>query len=52
MKKKRKYWYDITIEECVLCGHCRQYRVRKHGRKPTANKRIHYTQFACDQHFM
>ena len=51
-KRKRKYWYKLTTTECVLCGKCQEYRERKYGRKPAADKRYHYEQLACDGHFL
>ena len=51
VRRKRKYWYDITVLECVLCGCGDESRKRKYGRKPSARKRHHYKQFACCDHF-
>ena len=52
VRAKRKYWYDITIWECALCGASNEYHERKYGRKPSAQKRYHYEQFACWAHFL
>jgi len=51
-KRKRKYWYDITIRECVLCGDGETLRERKYGRKPAWQKRRHFEQYACADHFL
>lgn len=51
-KRKRKYWYEITITECVMCGKGYTFRERKYERKPAKQKRYHYEQFACDGHFL
>lgn len=50
--RRRKYWYYITITECVLCGSGEEYRERRYGRKPPADKRHSYKQFACSDHFL
>jgi hypothetical protein len=52
MKRKRKCWYEIYRRDCVLCGKGTEERTRRYGRKPAANKRYHYAQFACDGHFL
>ena len=31
---KKKHWYKITYEECVLCGHSDIIRERTYGEKP------------------
>ena len=51
-KRKRKYWYEITTTECVMCGRGDKWRQRRYGRKPAAAKRYHYQQFACYEHFL
>lgn len=51
-KRKRKYWYYITEEECVLCGRYRIYRERRYTKKPKKYWNRHkYVQYACDGHF-
>jgi hypothetical protein len=34
MKRKRKYWYFITTEECPVCGRYSQHRERRYTRRP------------------
>lgn len=50
---KRKHWYHVTYDECVLCGRTDVYRERVYGRKPKDSKRRYtFTQYACDYHFL
>ena len=49
MKKKQKYWYATYIEACVLCGREKKIRERVYIKK---ERGIHYTEFACGEHFM
>ena len=52
MNKQRKYWYEITYTECVLCGASDTYRERRYTPKPKdPYKRIHFEQYACCDHF-
>ena len=47
--KKEKYWYYMTIYECVLCGEEEVYRERRYTSKPENwNDRHEYHQEACD----
>ena len=53
MKKKNKYYYKITINECVLCGIGKTIRERIYGKKPKDLSKVHdYVQFACGEHFI
>jgi len=49
IEPKKKYWYMIDIEVCVLCGKERKSRYRVFE-KPEFN--INMTEFACNEHFM
>jgi hypothetical protein len=52
MKEKKKFWYYITVYECVLCGRQEVYRERRYGEKPKDWKDCHdYIQNACSDHF-
>lgn len=48
-KPKRKYWYLLTIESCVLCGHETKYRERVYEEKL---KGVNWTEKACGEHFI
>ena len=49
MKKVKKYYYILEIEECVLCGRERKSRYRVKD-KPESS--ILIKQYACDEHFI
>jgi hypothetical protein len=52
-KDKRKYWYYIYIEECVLCGRYSEVRERRYTPKPKEYWDRHQrTEYACNEHFM
>ena len=47
---KRKYWYELYIQECPVCGQTRKYRERRYTKRPIdGTKRIHFEQFWCGQ---
>lgn len=50
--QKGKYWYEIFMSECVLCGRRNDYRVRRPLPKPEPEKRRHFEQTACGNHFL
>jgi len=50
--QKGKYYYKITITECVLCGRGKTIRERIYGKKPKDLRKVYdYEQFACGEHF-
>jgi hypothetical protein len=52
-KEKRKYWYFIYYEECVLCGRNEEFRERRYTPRPEKYEDRHeFSQYACDVHFM
>jgi hypothetical protein len=53
MKRKKlpKHYYDVYIEECVLCGRTDRWRERRRGKKPNDGSNYHYKQNACSVHF-
>ena len=53
-KPKKGYWYEYFYDECVLCGAHHEHRYRVYDRpKPEEYwQRHHFSQFACDMHFM
>ena len=52
-KKPRKYWYFVTLDECVLCSGGNTYRERRYTKKPKDPlKRMEYRQHACSHHFI
>jgi len=45
---KKKYWYKIYIEECVVCGKQDKYKERQYSEKPKdPQKIINFTQNIC-----
>jgi hypothetical protein len=46
---KRKYWYRTDINSCVLCGHETVDRTRVYSED---QKGMHFTETACNEHFM
>jgi hypothetical protein len=52
-KGKGRYWYFITIYECVLCFAEEEYRERRYTPRPKEwGDRHELIQYARDQHFM
>jgi len=52
VKIKKKYYYKITTEECVLCGRGSTTRERIYGKKPKDLSKVYYfIQYACSNHF-
>lgn len=48
-----KYWYEIYIYECALCGHGNTYRERRYTPKPDdPQQRYHFTETCCGHHFL
>lgn len=47
--EKPKYWYKITIEECVLCGKQKKYKERVYK---ITEAGTFFTQYACQEHFI
>jgi hypothetical protein len=51
--RHRSCWYETFTTECVLCGKGDRYRVRRYDSKPEdPGDRYHFSQFACDEHFL
>lgn len=49
---RRKHWYRITIDECVLCGRSHKDKERMYTPKPEdPHKRRVINQSACNTHF-
>ncbi len=40
----KKYYYEIHIHECPVCGSSKVYRERVYGEKPTDGSQYHYEQ--------
>ncbi len=51
-RKMKPHWYEITYTECVICGCSDEWRERKFGPKPPPQKRYHFKQYACPEHFI
>lgn len=50
---KCKYWYEVDIYQCVICGIERQYRERKYTPKPENYwERVHVHDEGCSEHFV
>lgn len=47
--KEQKYWYQIDIYECVMCGKERKYKYRV-SKKPEFP--IEVKLYACPTHFI
>lgn len=39
--KKKEYWYFIHTWTCPQCGHSKQYRERRSGKKPDDYSKCH-----------
>lgn len=55
IKNEKGCWYLIEITECVLCGRTHEIRERQAAPSPPKEayeKRYHYRQDACPQHFI
>ena len=51
-KGKGKYWYFITVEECVMGDSEHVYRERRYTPKPENHaERYDYIQFMCSSHY-
>jgi len=53
-KIKRSYWYMFFVEECVICGHTNEHKIRVYDKpKPDDVYERHiYSQFVCGCHFL
>lgn len=52
-KGKGKYWYFITISECVMGDSHSEYRERRYTPKPeNGADRYLYTEYFCDNHYL
>ena len=52
--EKNTYWYKFVIDECVLCGHSKEYKIRVYDKPKPENveDRYEYHQYACGYHFL
>lgn len=49
---KQRYWYFISIRECVLCGRSHEHRERRPYPKPNDYwERHEREEYACSNHF-
>jgi len=50
--ERKKYWYFVSQEVCVLCGCEHIDKERRYDEKPEdPAKRYDYKEFACGEHF-
>jgi hypothetical protein len=48
----KKYWYFLTVYECVLCDAQIRYKERRYTEKPkNPIERIEFKQMTCSNHF-
>jgi hypothetical protein len=48
----RGCWYEVYVEQCVICGHEEEWRTRRWGPKPPPQDQYHFEEVACDVHFL
>lgn len=52
VKNEQGCWYEVWIEECVLCGAQSIIKERRAPPKPDLEQVYHFSQRACWDHFL